>query len=142
VARRRDDAQTEHHLAISDGGERFGRIDARDVGLARIDRRVGSLLQDARDAADMVAVPVGEDHVADLRPVDAGRYQGLADRPSAPGDAGIDDRRLSCPDEHVGRDEAQIRALPGEGACRGGGRGARGRTRRRVTGRGRGGRVG
>ena len=118
VSRRLDDVEPEHAVAVADGYEFARGADRRDVGGAGVGRGLGRCLHDRREAALVVAVGVGQDHVADRVPPEADRLERRLDHAFAAGGAGVDRHRLAATHEEVGGDEAEVDALPVHGAGR------------------------
>jgi hypothetical protein len=138
VPRRLDDLEGENAVTVADRDGCARRADRGDVGGSGVGRRVGSLSEHLRQAADVVAMRVREDNVAHCAPSEVEHADRRLDLTRAARDACVDHRRLAVAGQHVGGDHDQRHAPPFEGA--GGRVGARGRRRGRGGGRGRRGR--
>ena len=98
--------------------QRAGRGDLGDVGLPGVGRRSGCRVQHGREAAHVVRVVVGEDHMAHGVPTDRSGIERALDLVDAPVDAGVDHRRFVPAHEQVGRHESERHAVIRHGGQR------------------------
>ena len=124
VARRCDDLEAEHLIAVAEGAQRLWGIDLGKVVCPDVARRTRCIGQDLTDAAGVVTVLVGQHHMPDACPAGSRAVQDGSDRIGAPGDARVDHRGLTTPNQDVGRHEPEVDTRPGQRFGRGPSRGS------------------